>query len=584
MNENIFNFNKNDKYFLSFLSIFSLILIFLRTKYHMSGGIYYPDKALYLINSLIYGGFDYYNIVDPNEIFFSPIISFLTSILFKFGITDQLAISLVSSFFAFIGFIGLYVLLRNRFNPLFSLTGVIIFGSISEFLFNLSSGLIDIPSISISILIILFTIIATDKNSKYFLIVFPLLVVGFFIRYTVVFTLPVVLLYFLIRRNFLSWCYKSIDDKDLSKKKLFHYFKSEEFKYIFISLILSIIIFLLICKFLILDFGGNLTFIEQSHNSITNKNYGQGGTDVLYDKLFYIKNFSEFLFDEMRELNLILSSLLFSILGCGVILKFINYFKNREYFSKKNIIDDKNIIISIILLIILMIIGIISFKVFSSHIITNLCILIALMCIHFLMINFNFNENKESLNILFLSYFLIYSVFIAIYPTKVLRYALPLLPPFIYFIILGLEAIMDTVSNMFEEGKIFKIDCDNHIFNQKIYLKFTNIIPIILIIIFLTSTLFYIMPMEIQGSPNELVDVTEFIVDNDDNYHQKVFASNSFESRQLRWYLKTNISVFDDFEEFDDSDVNYIIIKDNHSFENYHEIYHNNYYHVYYNN
>ena len=94
----IFNLNKKDYLYLIIIFIFSMGLIYYRTKFHMSGGILYPDKALYLINALQYSGLDYYNIAHPEDIFYSPIISFLTSLLFRMGMVDQLSISLVSSF------------------------------------------------------------------------------------------------------------------------------------------------------------------------------------------------------------------------------------------------------------------------------------------------------------------------------------------------------------------------------------------------------------------------------------------------------------------------------------------------------
>ncbi len=45
----------------------------------MSGGKLNPDMALYSITGLKYAGIDYYNIIDPFDVYSTPIISFLTS-------------------------------------------------------------------------------------------------------------------------------------------------------------------------------------------------------------------------------------------------------------------------------------------------------------------------------------------------------------------------------------------------------------------------------------------------------------------------------------------------------------------------
>ncbi|MGL6298742.1 MAG: glycosyltransferase family 39 protein, partial [Methanobacteriaceae archaeon] len=47
-----------------------------------------------------------------------------------------------------------------------------------------ANGTLDIPAIAISIWVMYFTVLATNKNSKYFIIAFPLFVIAFFTRYT----------------------------------------------------------------------------------------------------------------------------------------------------------------------------------------------------------------------------------------------------------------------------------------------------------------------------------------------------------------------------------------------------------------
>ena len=571
----VVNLNKRDLIFLIFVFIFSMGLIYFRTQYHMSGGIIFPDKALYLINALKYSGLDYYNIAKPEEIFYSPIISFLTSFLFRMGMVNQVAISLVSSFFAVFGFLGLYLLLRFRFNSILSLTGVVIYGSTSELLYNLSSGLLDVPSVSISILVLLFAIIAIDNDSKYFIITFLLLVIGFFTRYTVGFMLPIVMLYYFMKRNFIENIDCVINDKSLLKMKLNNYFKSSEFKHIILSIILSFILFMVICKFLILDYGGTLTFIHQTYSTVKNSNYGVGGgVDVVYDKLFYLKNLSYVLFSENRTFDRVFSILIYCILGFGVLFKLKYLFKNFSQIIEP--IKDwktKNFKkLLIVLLIFLIILSFISFKVFSSHILTNIFFLMEILIIYSLINEFNINKNEQALNLLFLSYFMINLI-----QTKTLRYALPLTPPLTYLVIYCLEGILDK----FNSQKDFRVNLNENTFNEKQY-GYEVCIPIVLIIILIISSFSFIMDAEINGSANDLVGSTDFIIKNDPNYHQKTFGSNDRDSRIIKWYLKENIITDDDYNFSDLKTPSYIISDKTLSLDNYDEIYNEGQYHVYY--
>ena len=566
--------NKQDLKYLIVLLIFALVTIFFRTEYHMSGGVFSPDKALYLLNALKYSGLDYYNIVNVNDLYLSPIISFLTSLLFRLNLVDQLAISLVSSFFALIGYFGLYFLLRNRFNSLLSLTGVIIYGSITEFLLNLSSGLLDVPGISISIWILLLAIIAIDRNPKYFIWVFPVFTIGFFTRYTVGFILPVVLFYYILKRNMLDNILLLIEDKNLFKEKLIGYLKSDEFKYIIISIFLGIILTLLIIKFLILDFGGSLTFIEQSRLTTNISNVSPSAIDFSDDKLFYIKNLSEFLFSEKRALDTTFSYSLYIILIIGALIKFTGFIKQVNItYLKENIKTKKNLLLLTIVLISFL--GFcVGFKIYKNHMTTNILLLIFLIVLYSLINNILINKtNKYELIFLFFAYLSINLIFISLYPIKVLRYALPLLPPLIFFIVLGLEGILDFIkhaemkSNLSNESKE----------------KFLNLIPIIIILVFMVSTFTFIEPMKIDGYSNSLVDASEYISSHDPDYHFKTYATNNHNYRLVKWDLRVNITnIFDELnEESDDTNVTYIIDWQKHKFDNYHKIYSNKYYYIY---
>jgi len=304
------------------------------------------------------------------------------------------------------------------------------------------------------------------------------------------------------------------------------------------------VLFLIIIKFLILDFGGSLTFIDQAHDSINNVGYGSGGIDVVYDKLFYLKNFSNILFDEARSLDTTLSVLLYGIIIIGILFKCIDFIKKNDDIINVNWKTKNFSILLIILLVLSLIFAFISFKFFNLHLISNICVLISFTIIYSL-INRN-HIDKNALNILFLAYFMINFIFISINSVKTLRYALPLLPSLVYFIILGLEGLLDMLTSI-----------NNKYFNKSLFKYCIDVVPILLMIILMVSTFAYIVPMEITGPDNDLVDVADFIIDNDSNYHDETFGSNFRDSRIIRWYLQDNVTFNDDYEYFDSSNITY---------------------------
>ena len=570
------NLKKNDLKYLLIITIFAFVTIFYRVRFHASGGVFSPDKAVYLINALMYSGMDYYHIANPGDIFFSPVISFLTSILFRMGLVDQLAISLVSSFFALFGYFGLYLLLKNKFNSLLSLTGVIIYGSITEFLLNLSSGLLDVPAISISIWILVLSIIGINRNSKYIIIIFPLCVIGFFTRYTVGLMIPVIIMYYLIKRDFIENLISFKNNTGEYRKKISNYLKSFEFKMIILSISLSITLFILISKYLILDFGGSLTFISQSSNTINVQSF-TGGTDYNPDKLFYIKNFSEFLISENRALDRTFSYLLYSILSIGILIEIAYLLKKLNIKRLKEKFKIRTNQVLILLLIILIISSAIGFKVYLNHMIANTSIILSLLLINYLINQISSEKDKYTFTILNIGYFSIYFIFISLYPIKVLRYALPILPPFIYFVILGLNAILDFINSLITKSK------EKHSIDSKKQTKYLKLIPIILIIIFFVSTVTFIEPMEIEGYSNSLIDASDYIISHDPNYHSKTFASNNHNYRLVKWDLNVNVSyIIGEHENPDSCNTTYIINwKKYNNLENYHKIYSNDKYHIY---
>ena len=567
MNFNGFNLNKEDWLCLAVLIIFSFICTAKMMLFCMSGCILDPDIALYLLSGLKYAGLDFFNVAYAEDLFYTPVISFLTSLFFRMGYVDKNAIIIVTSIFSFLGYIGLYSLLKRRFNSLLSLTGVIIFGSFLVVIFSISKGMLDIPVVSISMWVLLFAIMAIDDNPKYFLIAFPLLVIAFFVKYIAGFMLPLILLYYCMKRNIVDEFDCLLYDRTLFIEKLKGYLSSKEFKYIILSILISAILTAVICKTLILDFGGSLSFFGQSVDTFNGHDFSAAGINFDSNKSFYLDRITDILFGSSKHSHN-LAKLVYAICAIGLIIKCItnlSKFKTKKSSFKTKYLNKILIIFSLIFLFI----SFLTFKEIPNHMASNICLLILLTFIYAILQKFDFDNELLSLDFLFLAYFLINFIFASLYATKVDRYALPFIPPIVYFVILGLEGIVENIN-----------------FKGLSRLKLDKIIPIILIVIFMSSTFSFIAPIEYDrsndviyalsyhGYKGDLTDACDFIINNDSDYHNESFASYYHHSRIIRWYLNVNTTILveDDPGLADFDNTTYIIISGDVDFNNYHKI------------
>ncbi len=583
-----FNLDRTDKYFFIALFIFAFLSTLKMTLFCLAGAVLNPDISLYLLSALKYAGMDYFNVVNPVDLYFTPTISFLTSLLFRAGLVHHSAIIIVTSIFAFFSYIGLYILLRNRFNPFLSLTGVIVYGSFSLVLFNISKGLIDIPAMSISIWILIFAIMAVDVNPRYYLIALPLWIVGFFVKYTVGFMLPVILIYYIMNKDVFTLLDNFIHDKGIIKQTVTDYLKSREFKYILASIIITVALGLLICKTLILDYGGSLSFLSQSANTFNGFHISPSATHYDPSKSAYLKVLPKILYQQRPEM-LELTCMLFAIIIIGFLFKIINLVKNRNcirhFIDNRESYKTKYYGALMVVLFVLSSLGMLYFFKKSNHMYSNICALIAIAIAYSISQKLNFKNRNVIMFLLFLAYFAVSFIFISIYEIKVFRYCLIFVPPFIYFIVWGLESIMDVIANGFDTPDTFK----SKLLDDKYCIDFSRrsaIVPIIVIVVLLVSTVCFFGPMEMNnqnelypdviksGFINDFEDACEFIKNNDSDYHNKTFATTNHFARTARWYLNTNVTLFNpDKNHVKDYDnATYLILNSNRNYHNYHVI------------
>ena len=267
-----FDIKQKDKYYLLFILIYSIILVGYYINFNNNIGIYCSDVYIYLLNALYFTGT---NIRATATIYLSPLICILTSIFFYLGFIDHQAIYIVTGAFAVFGNLGLYLLLKRYFDENLSLTGTVIYCSMTLYLTWLANGTLDIPAVSMIIWTALFTVMAIKDNPKYYQHAILFLVLGVFTRYTVLLTMPALALYYVYEKGF------TIDRNDL--------------KYIIKGILKALVLIVLVFSIIMIMGQGPFGVSSQISNGFSG---AQGSElDPAYNTNvdFYVANFTNFI-------------------------------------------------------------------------------------------------------------------------------------------------------------------------------------------------------------------------------------------------------------------------------------------------
>ena len=492
-----FKISQKDKYFLGFIIIFSTILVGYYANFNYQLGISCSDVYIYLLNSLYYAGYEV-NVVQ--NIFLSPLICILTSFLFRLGLVDKLAIYIVTGAFAIFGNIGFYLLLKRFFNENLSLTGTIVYSSLTLYLTWLANGTLDIPAVSMIIWIALLGHIALKDNPKFYIPLAIFLVLGIFTRYTILLTYPAFALYYIIEKGF----------------KI----ESEDKKYIKMGAIIAIIMLAITLSAVLIMGQGQFEAGGQISRGIQGTLGNQKDPAYNPDFSYYFKNMLNFVsnshtfFDgnPVLENSTPLSWGILAILVIGMGL-WLNDHKRK--LEKKDILPA-----------IFFVAGIISFTRITS-VVTILLILFGLYLMG--------RDSEHKIEYLMLGWILSNFIFFSFNPTKVNRYILPVFPAIIYFVILSVQTI------------------NNHVKINE------NIIPIILIVLFIIQAFSFTFTFEPTTEYLATEEVSNYIIDNNPDYESMNIGV--YNIRPFTWWLGNNITgiAVDNQTIIDQSNVTYYI-------------------------
>ena len=513
-------------------------------------GVYYVrDVYFYLNNALFYAGYDI-GLTDTRGL--SPLIPMITSIFFRMGFLTDFTIIAVSSVFYIFAALGMYFLLRLRFDEMMSFTGSMILSTFPLIIVWVSKGMLDIPALCMSIWSVYFMILSFKKSPKYLYIAGPLVIFGFFTRFTVILMIFVLAIQFFLLDEPIAYI----------KKNIKHIAIGLGLGTLVLAVFLGIYHYLNIGMFF-LSQGGDIS--QSTHNVI----------DVQYNNIiYYINNFpiylgtrnfipyslkpGRFLIDKMHWIGghpSIISYILMAIMLVGLVLYLKKLFGKENRQAMKN--DPKrNVKLAVFILGLLVFI----FTFIKISIIFSIIIIsISLLALYRLL---NKGEmNHFPLDFIMFYWLVINFAFFTYHHIKVDRYFIPMLPFFAYFIMVSLELIFDRLKSLKNIEKI------------------KTIAPIALVCLILLFTGVYALTnsphtFDNQMHPNfwtaasEEKDVGQWLEKYDPEYENKTIWADR--GGDMSFILRTQIPSVDKksnesnfTDEMQKHNVTYFISKDN---------------------
>jgi 4-amino-4-deoxy-L-arabinose transferase-like glycosyltransferase len=422
-----------------------------------------------------------------------PFISYLISIVFRFDGLSVAPIFIIDGIFYILGTIGLFLLLKLRFNSLYSFLGSLLYATFPILLTYVAVGFPELSSISISIWALYFAVLAVKRDSKFFFISFPLAMLAFLTKFNQALIIFPLFLYILI-----NW--KNIKNQ-----------RNIAFGIAISSLIIIPVLIYYSFKygnplFPFLDFYGTSSNLISEH------------FDYNPDPFFYIK-----------LLPLVIGNgallVILTIVG-GLLFSYIKLFLGKSSIPEFKINFKENLLIKLSLSI-LFVVFLISWGS-VSYLLSEILFFFILLGLFKLLKH----DNKYDLDFLFLSWFASFLIFISAYSLKDIRYFLMILPPFAYFLIRGLKIVENQVG----------------LIKQR---KLTSYFAPIFILVIILSTAFYI-PTITDANNNlktdniNMEEASHWLVNYDPDYKSKIVFSDLWPN--TAWFLQMNVRKMPEFK------------------------------------
>nr|WP_319373680.1 glycosyltransferase family 39 protein [uncultured Methanobacterium sp.] len=405
------------------LTIITTAIAIILSAVQITRGVNYFDVFTYLNVALQYSGAG--SGMNINSI--PPLMPFLTSLIFRTGFISSSVIIVLDAIIFIFGVIGLYLLLKQRFNEIQSFSACLIYISLPLVFSWAASGSIDVPAISFSIWTMYFMVRGVEDDSKYLYGVIPMLVVAILTRYTTALLIIPLFFYFVVGTDFLRNFRKHLKQTIISLCILTPFLAYAYFKISYLSSLL----FLIICPLL---FG---------------KSFGVGDAAYNPDNLYYLNHLVNYI--GVGPINgsyyqilspsqgsasfLAIIITIFVLCGLGIYIYTI-----LEKKVKTMDVVDKWMIIQVIFLGILVVAGFFSFFR-APYLLTDIIVLLICLLIYSLLRDVDGKNLK--MDLLFLLWFLTFFIMHSVTPVKVDRYLITVAPALAYIIFLGLSVLIE---------------------------------------------------------------------------------------------------------------------------------------------
>ncbi len=461
------------------------------------------DTYAFLANALFFAGKGIGYVELERPLF----LSLLLSLIFRFDYISEAAIYYLDAFIFVFGAIGLFMLLKIRFDALKSFFGVIFYACSPIMLVWLGTGYTDISGISFSIWALYFTVLAVNKNSKFFYLAFPMAMIAFLTRFNMAFIIIPLIFYIIISKNILKML------KDIS-----------------IGIILALLLltpFLTLYNFIYAD-----PFFPFTSTLGLTESLQQEKVAYIADSWYFIKNIPNLsLFSEKLGLGVYVILILPLI---GLIFYVYNTVQKKLATQRvkdkvREALDVKKIKITRIKYLVTIFLLLIFFVSFGniSYIISD--ILFFIICL----VTYDLFKNSQKylgLDLMIAVWLIVFLSFHSSYGVKVDRYFLTIIAPLTYFVVLGLNEITNNLALKIKNVNL------------------TSLIYPIIIFILLMSAFSYINIIpdnpEFEGtisSNSEVSSTINWLKEYDPNYADKKMMSDPWPF--FSWDLKTQVLI-----------------------------------------
>ena len=461
------------------------------------------DVYLYLIEALKYSGFHFTEFDYVNEL--SPLVSFLTSLVFDLGFISENVIFAVTGVFFFFSILGLYYLFKLRFNSVYTVFGVCLYCASSTIIMWASMGTIDIPALCLSIWSFYFFIKAFN-DGRYFILAIPLMVLSTCAKYVSVINFAPLFFYFLSKGDFFSRLKSS-------------------FKNILLGIIFSFVCVLPFIYFYITNnvFNRFLEYAGGIHSTSSSEGAAAYLVNGVNDFLFYIINLPSLIFRYSDVVGLIF--LFFLIVGLVyVVYKVYGMLKFSSRFNVSIfLVSVFGIVFSFLLTL--------NYSIFVSLIVLYVFLLIFTISFRKIVINYNESSDNEykcfSYDLLMFTWFLGQFIFLSAFFVKAIRYGIAFFPPLVFFITYGFSKFLGFIPDF----------------------SFKKYIPYVFIVFLIILAFGHLTIDKSDPWVEDEKIVSEFIESNDTFSNLTLWADRP----SYAWYTQSDIHYMGDRSEYGDN-------------------------------